>query len=160
MVFYMLIMHSMRYLRFLTDQNLLSEFPLLLTHFSLTLVTLSLHRNKLTKFELGFQLPALKELNLSNNQIHTFTITQENLAPSLSNLNLSCNRLKEVPAHLTELLPSLTNFSVNTNKITTIDPDSYPGIRVLDLGNNDIAQVPPLLGRVTSIKELNLDGNW
>jgi Leucine-rich repeat (LRR) protein len=139
---------------------LLSEFPLSLTHFSSTLVTLSLHRNKLTKFELGFQLPALKELNLSNNQIHTFTITQENLAPSLSNINLSCNRLKEVPAHLTEFLPSLTHFSVNTNKITTIDPDSYPGIRVLDLGNNDIAQVPPLLGRVTSIKELNLDGNW
>ncbi|KAG2187255.1 hypothetical protein INT44_004940 [Umbelopsis vinacea] len=141
------------------DQNLLSEFPSSLSHFSSTLVTLSLHRNKLTKFELSFQLPALKELNLSNNQIQTFTSTQDNLAPLLSNLNLSCNRLKEVPARLTEYLPGLTNLSVNTNKITTIDPDSFPGIRVLDLGNNDIAQVPPLLGKVTSIKELNLDGN-
>jgi Leucine-rich repeat (LRR) protein len=119
-----------------------------------------LHRNKLTKFELNFPLPALKELNLSNNRIQSITITEKHLAPSLTTLNLSCNRLTEIPSDLVLLLPSLTIFHANTNKITTIDPQSYNGVRVLDLGNNDIAQVPPLLGKVTSIKELNLDGNW
>jgi Leucine-rich repeat (LRR) protein len=142
------------------DQNLLVEFPRSLEYFANSLVTLSLHRNKLTKFELTFRLPVLKELNLSNNQISSFSIREKDLAPLLTTLNLSCNRLVQVPSDLTELLPSLTVFHANTNKITTIEPQSYNGVRVLDLGNNDIAQVPPLLGRVTSIKELNLDGNW
>ncbi|KAJ2964740.1 hypothetical protein NQZ79_g394 [Umbelopsis isabellina] len=141
------------------DYNVLTKFPSSWGHISQTLVTISLHRNKLAKFDLSIQLPVLKELDMSNNQIQTINITDSNLAPSLISLNVSCNRLKEIPSDLTQMLPALTTLLANTNKITVIEPSSFEGIRVLDLGNNDIAQVPPMLGRVTSIKELNLGGN-
>jgi Leucine-rich repeat (LRR) protein len=144
----------------ISDLNALTGFPSSWAHLSQTLVTISLHRNKLTTFELSTQLPALKELNLSNNQIQNINITDSNLAPSLMTLNVNCNRLKDVPSNLTKLFPALTTLLANTNKISAIEPSSFEGIRVLDLGNNDIAQVPPMLGRVISIKDLNLGGNW
>lgn len=96
---------------------------------------------------------------MSNNQIQNIDIAESNLAPSLISLNVSCNRLKDIPSNLTQMLPALTTLLANTNKITVIEPSSFTGVRALDLGNNDIAQIPPMLGRVTSIKELNLGGN-
>ncbi|KAG2183319.1 hypothetical protein INT43_006324 [Umbelopsis isabellina] len=141
------------------DHNVLTSFPSSWGHLSHTLVTISLHRNKLSTFAFSVQLPALKELDMSNNQIQNIDIADSNLAPSLISLNVSCNRLKAIPSNLSQMLPTLTTLLANTNKITVIEPSSFEGIRVLDLGNNDIAQVPPMLGRVTSIKELNLGGN-
>lgn len=131
-----------------------------LAHFALTLVTLSLHRNKLTECVLSTEFPVHKELNLSNNQIQAISIASNTMAPSLTTLNFSCNRLKEIQSELTDKLPGLTTLFAYTNKITNTGPESFQGVRVLDLGKSDIALVPPMLCRVMSIKELNLDGNW
>ena len=50
----------------------------------------------------------------------------------------------------------------NGNQISEIPVEnlgSLPMLAVLDLSNNDIQHVPPLLGRVTQIRTLQLEGN-
>jgi Leucine-rich repeat (LRR) protein len=55
--------------------------------------------------------------------------------------------------------PKLKILSVSRNKLTSIEPKALEGLITADLSGNEISTLPPLLGNVRSIKQLNVDGN-
>jgi Leucine-rich repeat (LRR) protein len=56
----------------------------------------------------------------------------------------------------------LENLFASANQIKSIDVNGLLGLKELtslDLSNNDISQVPPLLGNVEWLRHLELGGN-
>jgi Leucine-rich repeat (LRR) protein len=135
--------------------------------FSTTLVNLSLEQNKLTSFPLT--LPAtitftsLKTLNLSSNRLSQLSHDPAATAthfPVLAELDLTNNNLTDLPTGLsTQILPALRTLRCNSNRLGALDPASVVNVEVLDIGNNDIAVLPPALGLNSSLRELTAYGN-
>eukprot|EP00058_Branchiostoma_floridae_P020486 XP_002605976.1 hypothetical protein BRAFLDRAFT_126569 [Branchiostoma floridae] len=123
----------------------------------------------------------VSDMNLSKNVLTTFPVGLVQLAATLTDLNLSFNKLSALGAEIGQLtrlttldlrfqqfpsvlysLVKLENIFANDNHITAIDVDGLlklPALATLDLQNNDIMQVPPQLGNVTSLRSLQLGGN-
>ncbi|CAH1242999.1 LRRC40 [Branchiostoma lanceolatum] len=143
------------------SKNVLTTFPAGLVQLAATLTDLNLSFNKLAALgaEIG-QLSRLTTLDLRNNQLTALPTEVGNLQ-HLREVALSCNRFQQFPAVLYSLL-KLENVFANDNHIAAIDVDGLlklPQIATLDLQNNDIMQVPPQLGNVTSLRSLQLGGN-
>ncbi|XP_066298452.1 leucine-rich repeat-containing protein 40-like isoform X1 [Branchiostoma lanceolatum] len=143
------------------SKNVLTTFPAGLVQLAATLTDLNLSFNKLAVLgaEIG-QLSRLTTLDLRNNQLTALPTEVGNLQ-HLREVALSCNRFQQFPPVLYSLL-KLENVFANDNHIAAIDVDGLlklPQIATLDLQNNDIMQVPPQLGNVTSLRSLQLGGN-
>ena len=83
-----------------------------------------------------------------------------NLIPllNLNSLNLNNNRLKAFP----ELpFPNLSVLLISNNRLENIDMLTLNQMKLntLDLSNNNIQRVPPELGNLTTINNLQLNGN-
>ena len=108
---------------------------------------------------------SLSRLSLSNNRIATLvtsSLEEEGTSlvfPQLTELNVSINALTSLPENLRDYLPRLRTLKANTNRIDKIIPKTLEGLEMIDLGNNDIGQLPPEIGRIGSIRELILYGN-
>lgn len=150
--------------------NRLQDIPTTLDLFANTLVHLHLHHNRISQLSLtttttttsSFPIFAsLKTLSLANNRIASIEATPEAepIFPKLVELDVSYNALTILPEDLTTHLPSLRTLRANTNQIGKISATSLENLEVIDLANNDIAYLPPEIGRIRSIKELMLYGN-
>mgnify|MGYP003916050199 CR=1 FL=1 len=78
---------------------------------------------------------------------------------NLNSLNLNNNRLKVFP----ELpFPNLSVLLISNNMLENIDMltlNQMKCLHTLDLSNNNIQRVPPELGNLTTINNLQLNGN-
>ncbi|EDV37762.1 uncharacterized protein Dana_GF13614 [Drosophila ananassae] len=127
----------------------------------------------------------LNELDVTKNQI-SYVPTNISQFSKLSTLNLSCNLLCELPMELAGLqllqyldisynrfdhlprciyeLESLETLLAHDNQIKSIDASDMglggmKELHSLNLKNNDLQTVPPILGNLKNLKELELWGN-
>lgn len=102
-------------------------------------------------------------LNFAKNQLSDLPREFELLATTLRELNLNNNSFDKIPRCLFEL-PNLEILLLADNRIAEIDASErglakLRRLNTLDLNNNNIEQVPPLLGNMKQIRALELNGN-
>lgn len=157
--------------------NLFAVLPESLSFFAESLTSLSIAHNQLAgETYLGggedLELPSLKELNLSSNQISGLMPLVNYLhAPNLEKLDVSTNRLASLPSgndmenggkFLRDAFPKLTVLHMANNPLADLDPESIRGLKLVDVTNNDIGHLNPrlgLLGGVGGLERLEVTGN-
>ncbi len=147
--------------------NLFTTLPDPLTFFAETLTALSLAHNQLlgeTYLSSTLDLPALKELNVNHNHITGLApLTTHLRAPSLQKLDISFNRLSALPCttsgNLLAFFPNLTVLLASNNHLPDLDPEAIRGLKVVDVGNNDIAHLNPRIGLLSGLERLDVSGN-
>jgi len=152
--------------------NLFTVLPDSLSFFAKTLTSLSLAHNKLVgETYLGglsgnedLDLPALKELNLASNHMTSLAPLSLHLrAPRLQKLDVSFNRITAMPqGALCAVFPQLAVLIASNNHLIDLDPETIKGLRIVDVGNNDIAHLNPrlgLLGGSGGMERLVVSGN-
>ena len=111
-----------------------------------------------------FQMPSLKNLNLSKNDIKTIpasNIGDDNIddsnafgmftmnwnCPSLETLDLSNNHLKEIPKNVFEM-PNLQTANFSWNQISSLPFEMWisPSLKTLLLEHNNLKTLPMLSG--------------
>ena len=143
-----------------------------------------LSKNQLAEFPSALEqlMPQLHELNVSSNKL---TRVPSLIAGSLIQfLDLGNNKLSELPTevagmkHLREIILSVNQFPaipdclyscskletilIANNQVATIETEQLallPKLAILDLQNNAIQTVPPQLGNVTQLRQVQLEGN-
>lgn len=102
-------------------------------------------------------------LNFAKNQLRDLPKEFE-LLVTLRELNLNANAFVQIPGCVTEL-GNLEILLMGDNRIVEIDASEDKGLgklkrlHTLDLSNNNIENVPPLLGNMVQIRALELNGN-
>ncbi|KAH8301449.1 hypothetical protein KR059_003634 [Drosophila kikkawai] len=145
------------------DGNLLIELPQDLHMLSELLTELVLSRNQISYVPTNIsQYSKLAVLNLSCNLLCELPMELAGLQ-LLRELDISHNRFELLPRCIYEL-QSLGKLVANDNRIKDIDASDQGlgamiSLHTLILNNNDIQMVPPLLGNLTNIKQLELWGN-
>ncbi|KAK7083015.1 Leucine-rich repeat-containing protein 40 [Halocaridina rubra] len=79
----------------------------------------------------------------------------------LREINISANRFEQLPACVYEM-KQLEILMASDNKINSLYVEGLSKlerIAILDLHNNNIDFVPPLLGNMTQLRNLQLNGN-
>jgi Leucine-rich repeat (LRR) protein len=102
----------------------------------------------------------LTVLDVRNNQLKTLP-SELARCGELRDLILSFNRFSKIPPVVYQL-KKLEHIIADGNQITNIDVEGLkqlPMIQTLDLQNNSLAQVPPQLGTIATLKHLQLGGN-
>lgn len=103
-------------------------------------------------------------LNFAKNQLSDLPTEFALLAATLRELNLNNNSFEQIPVCVTKLA-NLEILLMGDNKIAEIDASEGEGLaqmkrlNTLDLSNNNIQLLPPLLGRMTQIRALEVNGN-
>ncbi|KFY59085.1 hypothetical protein V496_05816 [Pseudogymnoascus sp. VKM F-4515 (FW-2607)] len=134
--------------------NNFTEIPTSIAFFSITLTTLNMSHNSLTSdtfMKDEIELPALKELNLSSNTFSSLSpILRLLSAPRLEKLDVSFNRLTTLP-FLRGAFPLLTAVLASNNTIREVSAQNVTGLRVLDVGSNELERLDARLGLVESL---------
>jgi Leucine-rich repeat (LRR) protein len=142
-------------------KNALMTIPVELSSFA-SLTSLNISHNKLAGgdyFPEKIDLRSLTTLILSYNNIATIEPLLKNLmAPKLESLDVSGNRITSLEG-LRPSFPQLMSLLAGSNQVEEIDVEAVDGLRVLDLSSNNIAKLPPLLGKCTTLKTLRVEGN-
>ncbi|XP_064538018.1 leucine-rich repeat-containing protein 40 [Drosophila montana] len=145
------------------EDNLLTDVPTELYKMSELLTELVLAKNQLSYIPTFIsQFSRLNVMNLSCNLLRGLPMEFAGLQ-MLRELNISHNRLDHLPSCIYEL-NNLDTLIANDNRIKELDATedglgALSQLNVLDLSNNDIQLVPPVLGKMTNITELKLSGN-
>ncbi|KGQ07882.1 Leucine-rich repeat-containing protein 40 [Beauveria bassiana D1-5] len=150
----------------LLHHNLFTNIPDNLIVVARSLTSLSLANNQLTGAEYlkqPLELPALQELNLAANRITSLEPLLECLdAPSLETLDISTNRMTCLPVGLLDKFPRLRVLLANNNQISELRPESIKGLKIVEVANNEIGQLEPmigLLGGASGLERLDVSGN-
>jgi Leucine-rich repeat (LRR) protein len=145
--------------------NSLSSFPLEVSIFSGSLISLNLAHNDLrseTLFSKDLVLPALRSLNISSNSLKSLEPILEHLqSPVLDIINVSCNRITVFPS-LRDYFPALQTVLASDNIIQELTVEAVRGLHICDVSRNDIAHLPPrlgLLGNDGGLRRLEVQGN-
>ncbi|KFY25523.1 hypothetical protein V493_04596, partial [Pseudogymnoascus sp. VKM F-4281 (FW-2241)] len=142
--------------------NSFTEIPTSIAFFGLTLTTLNMSHNSLTSdtfMKDEIELPALKELNLSSNTFSSLSpILRLLSAPRLEKLDVSFNRLTTLP-FLRGAFPLLTTVLASNNTIREVGAQNVSGLRVLDVGSNELERLDARLGLIESLQRLEVSGN-
>ncbi|XP_034477677.1 leucine-rich repeat-containing protein 40 [Drosophila innubila] len=145
------------------ENNLFTEVPYDLHYLSELLTELNLAKNQIS-FIPSFisQFSRLLHVNLSCNLLRSLPLEFAGLR-MLCELNISHNRFDQLPRCIYEL-ENLETLIANDNKIREVDASenglgALSRLSYLDLSNNDIQVVPPVLGNLTNIVNLQLSGN-
>ena len=102
----------------------------------------------------------LQFINFSNNKLSSLP-TEMKLLANLREICLNCNKFDAIPNCL-YVCGKLETLLISDNQIKEIDIDGLrelTKLAIIDLGNNNIASVPPELGNLRNIRSLTLDGN-
>ncbi|XP_039494752.1 leucine-rich repeat-containing protein 40 isoform X4 [Drosophila santomea] len=142
-------------------RNQLSTLPNGLQHMK-DLVTELVLSNNVIGYVPQFisQFTRISFLNLSNNLLNDLP-TEFGVLNTLRELNIANNRFQFIPNCVYEL-KGLEIFIASENHIKMLNVSglqSMPRLSTLDLRNNDIETVPPILGNLTNITHLELVGN-
>lgn len=139
----------------------ISEVPSVLVSYKNSLKKLSLPFNRISTFPLVVcELVALTHIDLSCNALTALPNEFSNLQ-SLLEVNIVNNRFSSLPKSFYKIL-SLEHILADGNQITSIEVDGLSCLKTLStlsLKNNNIATVPPELGKLEQIRNLSIDGN-
>ena len=130
---------------------------------------IDLQSNFLTEIPLSlFQIPMLKHLNVSNNNLTTLPVGEREISSSykpaewgwkckcLTNLNVSFNAIYYLPEAIWAL-PNLKYLDASHNRLKEIGPTiHYYKLSKIDISYNSLEKVPPFL---FSSEEVNLSFN-
>lgn len=139
----------------------ISEIPPGLSLFQLSLRSLDCSMNKISCINAsigGFM--SLTHLNLASNLLVNLPAEFSSLQ-NLIELNIMQNRFKELPDCIF-MLSCLEHLLAGGNQIEKIDTNGLrklSKLSTLSLQNNSISQVPPELGLISTLKNLQLEGN-
>lgn len=105
-------------------------------------------------------LTELQSINVSSNQLTSIPPLNELI--KLVTLNICYNKFPALPVSVCD--PKLIHFTdliANNNQISEIpiEIEQLAGLKVLNLGENELVGIPGELGGCTKLKELNLKGN-
>lgn len=145
------------------SKNKLKQLPEGLTHLSTKISELNMNGNHLVEVQpFVSQFDHIKYLNVSCNQLDKLP-DEVGLLITLREINIANNKFVEFPKCIYELL-HLEIIIACDNKIEAIDASesglaALKRLATLDLSNNNISQVPPILGNMTQITSLLLHGN-
>ena len=120
------------------------------------------HNNIADALEGPLFLPNLQDLNLSFNRIGSADLlTTFLVAPELHHLDLSSNRLTGFLVPLRTSFPSLMHLLASDNRLEGLTADALKGLRVANLGNNDIGALDAEIGLLwdEGLKSLEVGGN-
>ncbi|KAH8388453.1 hypothetical protein KR093_006575 [Drosophila rubida] len=142
-------------------RNQLKQLPNGLQHMSKLVTELVLSHNTISVVQPFIsQFTRIAYLNLSNNLLtdlpHEFGVLN-----TLRELNIGNNRLTFIPKALYEL-QGLEILLASDNHIKALNVaglENMGRLNTLDLRNNDIESIPPILGNLTNITHLELVGN-
>jgi len=143
------------------SKNLLTMFPENLVELLPSLFELNLSTNRIPEIPAWISLAnRLQFLEMSNNKLTALPDALGDLV-HLREICLSFNQLTDLPSCLSRCGKLETILAAN-NKIKSIDVaelSQLSQLAVLDLQNNAVESVPPLLGNLTQIRALQLEGN-
>lgn len=145
------------------SKNKLKQLPEGLTHLSSMISELNMTGNMLTVIQpFVAQFDHIKYLNVSCNHLESLP-NEVGLMITLREINIANNRLTTFPKCIYELL-HLEIILACDNKIEELDAteNGLGGLKrlaTLDLSNNNLKSVPPVLGNMTQITALLLHGN-
>uniref|UniRef100_T1IKC9 LRRCT domain-containing protein n=1 Tax=Strigamia maritima TaxID=126957 RepID=T1IKC9_STRMM len=123
---------------------------------------LNLRGNKLRRLKNLGNLPALKTLDLSDNQMEFIFVDAFENTPNVITLNLSSNLLEEFPDTALVPLNSLVTLDLSRNKLPSIDVTQLwlPTLKHLYLSGNMITTLPDnLFESFESLQELDVTHN-
>lgn len=145
------------------SKNKLRSLPEGLTNLSSKISELNMNGNFLNEVQpFVSQFDHIKYLNLSCNQLINLP-DEVGLLITLREINIANNKFIEFPKSIYNLV-HLEIIIACDNKIESIDATeeglaALKRLATLDLSNNNISQVPPILGNMTQIINLSLHGN-
>ncbi|XP_022231694.2 leucine-rich repeat-containing protein 40 [Drosophila obscura] len=145
------------------EDNWLSDVPKDLDMLSELLTQLDLSKNQISCIPTNIsQFSRLALLKVPCNLLRDLPMEFGGLQ-LLCELDISFNRFERLPRCIADL-QSLETLLAHDNHIKDLDASEHglgalKNLRVLDLSNNDIRQVPPILGNQRKIIRLNLMGN-
>ncbi|PIK48423.1 hypothetical protein BSL78_14724 [Apostichopus japonicus] len=143
------------------SKNLLTQVPEHLILLSRTVVEVNLGSNRISSIPSDFKMmTSLSVLDLRNNSLSTLPAELETLQ-AMRELVISANRFSEIPPVIYSWT-NMENLLASDNQITEINVSGLlklTKLSTLDLQNNDIRQVPPELGKMESLRSLQLGGN-
>ncbi|XP_068020764.1 leucine-rich repeat-containing G-protein coupled receptor 6 isoform X2 [Melanerpes formicivorus] len=134
------------------------EFPDLKGTTSLEVLTLTRAGIHLLPRGMCQQLPSLRVLELSHNQIEDLPSFQR--CQRLEELGLQHNRIQEIRADTFLQLLALRSIDLSWNSIQVIHPEAFvtlPSLTKLDLTDNQLVTLP--LGGLGGLTHLKLQGN-
>ncbi|XP_032307238.1 leucine-rich repeat-containing protein 40 isoform X3 [Drosophila ananassae] len=142
-------------------RNQLSTLPNGLQHMREQLTELVLSNNLIGHVpQFISQFTRISYMNLSNNLLNDLP-KEFGVLVTLRELNVANNRFQFIPNGIYEL-QGLEIFIASENHIKQLNVSGLqcmPRLTTLDLRNNDIDNVPPILGNLTNITHLELVGN-
>ncbi|MBA7632422.1 hypothetical protein ES703_39968 [subsurface metagenome] len=123
-----------------------------------SLITLDLSYNHLINLTESIdKIKFLKTLNLKSNRLRSLPDTLGNLT-SLETLNLRNNMLKKIPKAIS-YLTKIRVLDLHGNKLDSIDLKLNNSIKELELGWNNIIDVPDMIRSLTFLEKLGMSGN-
>ncbi|KAM8703041.1 hypothetical protein ACLKA7_005390 [Drosophila subpalustris] len=142
-------------------RNQLKALPNGLQHMSKLVTELVLSHNAISHVHPFIsQFTRIAHLNLSNNLLTDLPL-EFRVLNTLRELNIANNRFTFIPKALYEL-QGLEILIASENRIKALNVAGLEGmsrLNTLDLRNNDIESIPPILGNLTNITHLELIGN-
>lgn len=143
------------------SKNLLTQVPENLLLLSRSVIEINLGFNKLTSVSADLQMMTkLTVLDLRNNALSTLPQELATLE-RIRELMISSNQFSEIPKVVYSWI-NLENLMASNNHIGEIniaELQKLTKLATLDLENNDIKQVPPELGKMESLRSVQLSGN-
>ncbi|GFN77100.1 LINE-1 retrotransposable element orf2 protein [Plakobranchus ocellatus] len=108
-------------------------------------------------------LHQLKALDYSNKGMSTLPdeVVEAALEAGVKTINLSKNSLTELPRNLSVLGSKLTELNLGNNKLPQVAPmiAQFDKLMLLDLRNNQLCDLPPQLSSLSALRELVLSFN-
>ncbi|PHH81385.1 hypothetical protein CDD82_912 [Ophiocordyceps australis] len=148
------------------QHNCLTCIPLALSTFAGTLTYLSLAHNKLAGELLlqgELELPVLREMDLASNQMTCLeALVQLLRAPALEKVDVSFNGITRLPNNLKQGFPQLQVLLAANNQLTALEAKPISGLRTVNVANNEIAHLSPLIGLLGGkggLEKLDVSGN-
>lgn len=102
----------------------------------------------------------LEQLYLRHNKLQQLPLLTK--CQSLKELHLGNNQLRELTAEHLKYLESLNVLDIRDNKVSVIPDEiatSLINLQRLDVTNNDLTGLPYVMGTMTALKSIVLDGN-
>ena len=124
---------------------------------------LSLSFNKIRTINyLGYNLPNIRSLDLSHNQINELQLILFDNLPKLEYLYLDYNQIQKLELGLFDNLSNLNTLRLNNNNIVTLQQDLFKNLSLLDelrLDNNQISGIentPYIFSNLLNLEILQL----
>ncbi|XP_037068759.1 protein artichoke-like [Pollicipes pollicipes] len=146
------------------SNNLLTTIPPKTFHNLNHLETLDLRNNTLVEFDnMVNQLPSIRYLDASYNNIRFLSSTTFENTPSLEHLEMHHNYVEHIKSNTFLNMPSLRQLDLSYNAMVEMDPGSFRGdqqLKAIFLNNNNLRQLKEAtFVNLNGLERINLQEN-